>query len=118
MLDHRPVEPGTVSVSHRKNAYGKRGGRGLAVAGFFAPFVVAAIAWLALPGEGLAQVSGSDPLNVLQQLQRNGTGGISGLGGLNSGVVDTTTQLPQNQTLLPQTSALAMRQPPSRLEQI
>ena len=105
-------------MSHRKNAYGKRGSRRLAVAGFFAPFVVAVMAWLGAPGEGLAQVSGSDPSNLLQQLQRNGAGGLSGLSGLNNGVVDTTTQLPQNQTLLPQYSTLAMRQPPSRLEQI
>jgi protein involved in polysaccharide export with SLBB domain len=105
-------------VSHRKNAHGKRGGRGLTVASFFAPFLVAVIACLGVPGEGLAQVSSSDPLNLLQQMQRNGTGGIGILGGLNNGVVDTTSQLPQNQTLLPQVSPLAMRQPPSRLEQI
>ncbi|HWU55228.1 MAG TPA: polysaccharide biosynthesis/export family protein, partial [Rhizomicrobium sp.] len=108
-------------MSHRKNAYGKRGGRSLAVAGFFAPFLVAAIAWLGASSESLAQVSGSDQLNVLQQMQRNGLGGInglSGLGSLNNGVVDTTSQLPQSQTLFPQFSTLAMRQPPSRLEQI
>jgi len=108
-------------VSHRKNACGKRGDRGLAVAGFFAPFLIAAIAWLAAAGEGLAQVSGSDPLSVLQQAQRNGLGGangLSGLSGFNNGVVDTTSQLPQNQTLFPQYATQTMRQPPSRLEQI
>jgi protein involved in polysaccharide export with SLBB domain len=90
----------------------------LAVAGFLAPFLIAVIACLGAPGEGLAQVSSSDQLNLLQQMQRSGTGGITGLGGLNNGVVDTTSQLPQNQTLFPQLSTLAMRQPPSRLEQI
>ena len=108
-------------MSHRKNAHGKRGGRGLAVAGFLLPFLVAVLGWLASPGEGLAQVSSSDQLNVLQQMQRggiNGGGGLSGLGGFNNGVVDTTSQLPQNQILFPQMSTAAMRQPVSRLEQI
>jgi polysaccharide export outer membrane protein len=107
-------------VSHRKNAHGKRGGRSLAVTGFLAPFLVALV-WLGLPSQGSAQISGSDATNLLQQAQRNGLGGVnalSGLGALNNGVVDTTSQLPQNQTLSPQFSTLVMRQPPSRLEQI
>jgi len=92
----------------------------LAVAGFFAPFFVAAIAWLGGSGESAAQVSGSDPLNLLQQMQRGGLGGAGGLGlgSFGNGVVDTTSQLPQSQTLAPQFSTLAMRQPASRLEQI
>ena len=57
-------------MSHRKNACGKRDGRAWATAGFFAPLLIAAIGWLASPGEGLAQVSGSDPLSVLQQRER------------------------------------------------
>src|SRR5262249_1443594 len=86
---------------------------------FFAPFLVTTLAWLGAPSEGLAQVSsGSDQLNLLQQMQRNGAGGLGVLGGLNNGVVDTTSQLPQSQTLFPQFSTLAMNQPPSRLEQI
>ncbi|HET7086137.1 MAG TPA: SLBB domain-containing protein [Rhizomicrobium sp.] len=72
---------------------------------------------MAASGQGLAQVSGNDPLNLLQQIQRGSSGGLGGLGGLNGGVVDTTSQLPQNQILQPQ-SMLAARQPPSRLEQI
>jgi polysaccharide export outer membrane protein len=105
-------------VSHRKNACGKCRSRGLAIAAFFAPFLLAAIGWLAMPGESLAQVSGADPLNLLQQMQRGGLGGLGGLGNLNNGVVDTTSQLPQNQTLQPQSNMLAPRLPPSRLEQI
>jgi protein involved in polysaccharide export with SLBB domain len=105
-------------VSHRKNACGKRRSRGLAVAAFFAPFLLAVVGWLAVPGEGLAQVSGSDPLNLLQQMQRGGLGGLGGLGTLSNGVVDTTSQLPQNQTLQPQGNMFAPRLPPSRLEQI
>ena len=101
-------------MSHRKNAYGKRGGRRLAVAGFFVPFLVAAIAWLIASGESLAQIAAPDATNLLQQVQRGGLGpGIT-----TNGVIDTTGQLPQNQTLLPQTTTAAMRQPPSRLEQI
>ena len=66
-------------------------------------------AWLALPGDGMAQVSGSDPL-MLQQLQRGGLGGFNG-------VVDTTTNQPASQTLQPQLPPIN-RQEPSRLEQI
>ena len=75
--------------------------------------MLAAIGVLALSNEGRAQVSGSDPLTILQQAQRGG------LGNLANGVVDTTSSLPQSQTLQPQSSMSASRQqPPSRLEQI
>ena len=96
-------------MSHRKNAHGKRAG--LAVGGFFAPLIFAVVGWLAQSGDGLAQ--GADPAAILQQAQRNG-----GLGTLNNNLVDTTGQLPQNQTLIPQMATQLTRQPPSRLEQI
>jgi protein involved in polysaccharide export with SLBB domain len=64
----------------------------------------------------------SDPLSLLQQMQRGGLGGAlgGGLGGLGGGSTDTSSSssLQQNQTLQPQTPAVPMRQPPSRLEQI
>ena len=103
-------------MSHRKNVCGKR--CRLAAAAFFLPFALAAIGLLALSGKGWAQVSGSDPLTMLQQMQRGGLGGLGALGTLNGGVVDTTSQLPQSQTLQPQNNMLAFRLPPSRLEQI
>jgi protein involved in polysaccharide export with SLBB domain len=97
-----------------KKPCGQRRGHGLSAAAFFAPFLLAALGWLALPGNGLAQTSASDPLSVLQQMQRGPAGGTGGL--LGNGVVDTTTNLPQNQILQPATPQLP--QPPSRLEQI
>ena len=54
---------------------------------------------------------------MLQQLRGGLGGGQGALGGLNGGTVDSTSQLPQNQTLQPQ-SPLATRLQPSRLEQI
>ena len=99
-------------MSHRKNACGKRGERRLAVAGFVAPLVIAAIAGFFQTGESLAQVSGPDAL--LQQLQRGGLGpGLT-----TNGVIDTTNQLPQSQIFSPQMTTSALRLPPSRLEQI
>ena len=117
MLDQRPVEPGIAFVSQPKNAGGKRRSHGLSVAGFFAPFLLAVAGWLALSGDGLAQSTGTDPLSLLQQVQRSGVGGLGGLGSLGNGVVDTTTNLPQSQTLQPQTGPI-VSQPRSRLEQI
>jgi polysaccharide export outer membrane protein len=100
-------------VSHRKNACGKRPGRGLTAATFFAPFLLALTLWLAAPGEGLAQITNpTDPLGLLQQ-----RGGLGIYGGLNNGVVDTTTQGAQTQILQPQ-ALLPVRLPTSRLEQI
>ena len=91
-------------MSHRKNACGKRPGRGLTAATFFAPFLLALTLWLAAPGEGLAQnTNPTDPLSLLQQTQRNGLGAF---GGLNNGVVDTTTQGAQTQILQPQACQL------------
>jgi protein involved in polysaccharide export with SLBB domain len=69
------------------------------------------LALLALSGNGLAQTSNSDPLSLLQQMQRGSTGGLGNIGN-----VDTISNLPQNQVLLPEGSQPA--QPPSRLEQI
>jgi protein involved in polysaccharide export with SLBB domain len=109
-------------VSHWKNACGKRHGRSLTGVGFFAPLILMGIALLAAPREGLAQVSTTDPLTILQS-QRGGAGGLGGLGGLggfgglNSGVVDTTSQMQQPQILQPQLLA-PVRLPQSRLEQI
>jgi polysaccharide export outer membrane protein len=105
-------------VHQPENSCGDRRSRGLSAAGFFAPFLLAAIGWLALPSGGHAQGLGSDPTQLLQQLGRGGLGGgLGALGGLSNGVVDTTTNQPQSQTLQPQ-SPLTMRQQPSRLEQI
>jgi polysaccharide export outer membrane protein len=106
-------------VSQPKNTCGKRHVRGLSAAGFFAPLLLVLVSWLAAPGDGLAQVSGTDPLSVLQQMQRQGTSGLGGLGGLNNnGVVDTTSSLPQSQILQPQVITQTPPQPRSRLEQI
>jgi polysaccharide export outer membrane protein len=104
-------------VSQPKNAGGKRRSHGLSVAGFFAPFLLALGCWLAMPGDGLAQSSATDPLSLLQQVQRGGAVGLGGLGNLGNGVVDTTSGLPQSQVLQPQ-AAVAASQPRSRLEEI
>jgi polysaccharide export outer membrane protein len=121
MLERRLSNPGSPFVSQPKHAGGKRRGHGLSVAGFFALFLLILTGWIALPGDGLAQSSGTDPLSLLQQVQRGSVGGLTGLGGLGSGlgngVVDTTTNLPQNQTLQPQNATVAPL-PRSRLEQI
>jgi polysaccharide export outer membrane protein len=107
-------------VSQPKNTGGKRRSHGLSAAGFFAPFLLAVACWLAMPGNGLAQGAGTDPLSLLQQVQRGaagGVGGIGGLGGLGNGVIDTTSNLPQSQTLQPQVGA-PTAQSHSLLEQI
>lgn len=98
-------------MSHRKNACGKR--RGLAAAGFFFPFVLAAAGILVAPHAGLAQITPNDPLAILQQ-RGLGTGGMGGFG---NGVVDTTTPAAQPQLLQPQLLA-PVNLPQSRLEQI
>jgi polysaccharide biosynthesis/export protein len=103
-------------VSLPKKPCGQRRGNRLSAAAFFAPFLLAVVGWLISSGSGLAQVSGSDPLSVLQQLQRGTTGGLGGLGSLGNGVVDTTSGLPQSQVLLP--AGPQLLQAPSRLEQI
>src|ERR1700744_1251524 len=74
--------------------------------------------WLVVPGDSLAQTSSTDPLSLLQQVQRGGsTSGLGGLGGLSNGVVDTTSSQPQSQILQPAVGAPAIL-PQSRLEQI
>jgi protein involved in polysaccharide export with SLBB domain len=104
-------------VSLPKKPCGQRRSLGLSAAVFFAPFLLAVVGWLALSGNGLAQTtSGSDPLSLLQQLQRGSTGNLGGLGSIGNGVVDTTSNLPQNQILYP--VGVQQPQPPSRLEQI
>ncbi len=118
MLDQRPVEPGYHFVLLPKKPCGQRRSLGLSAAAFFIPFVLALAGWLALSGNGLAQSLGSDPLSVLQQLQRGTTGGVGGLGSLGNGVIDTTSNLPQSQILQPVGPQLVQNQPPSRLEQI
>lgn len=106
-------------MSQPKNIGGKRRSRGFLSAGFFAPLLVALVGWLTPSGDSLAQISGSDPLGLLQQVQRGGLGGLGGgLGGLGGGITDTTSAPTQNQTLQPQAPAVPNRQPPSRLEQI
>lgn len=100
-------------VPYPKTSGGQRPSRYLAMAGFFAPFVLAVAGWLATSSDGLAQAT--DPLQMLQQVQR---GGLGGLGALSGGVQDLTTNQPQSQTLQPQTPLRAFRLPTSRLEQI
>jgi protein involved in polysaccharide export with SLBB domain len=103
-------------VALLKKPCGQRRSLGLSAAAFFAPFLLAAFALLALPGNGLAQTSNADPLSLLQQFQRGNAGGLGALGTLGNGVVDTTSTLPQSQLLLP--AGPQQLQPPSRLEQI
>lgn len=101
-----------------------RRSRCLSAAGFFLPFLVALAGWLVLPSSGMAQ--SSDPLSLLQQMQRGGLGGVlgGGAGGLGGGLGsgggsgDLTSSAAQNQTLQPQVPTVSNRQPPSRLEQI
>ena len=101
-------------MSHRKNTCGESRNRGLAVLGFLAPLFLAGICLVASSHDGLAQISGSDPLSALQAQRGLGVGG---LGGLNGSVVDTTTQMQQPQFLQPQLLA-PVALPQSRLEQI
>lgn len=105
-------------MSEPKNAGGKRRSRGLSNAGFFVPLLLVMASWLAVPGDSLAQTSGSDPLSLLQQVGRGTSGGLGGLGGLGNGVVDTTSTQPQSQVLQPAVGGLAPVLPRSRLEQI
>lgn len=95
-------------------------GRGVSLAAFFAPFALALAGFLLTSNPSMAQAGGGDSSQLLQTLGgRGGNGGLGGLFGFNNGgVVDTTTQLPQSQTLQPQNSLQVMRLPQSRLEQI
>ncbi|HEY2010117.1 MAG TPA: SLBB domain-containing protein [Rhizomicrobium sp.] len=103
-------------MSQPKNVGGNGRSYGLSVAGFFASFLLVVAGWLALSDDGLAQSTGTDPLSLLQQVQRGGVGGLGGLGSLGNGVVDTTSNLPQSQVLQP---VVPQQVPPtSRLEQI
>jgi protein involved in polysaccharide export with SLBB domain len=86
----------------------------LSAAGFFAPFLLALLCSLAVPGESLAQTN--NPLSVLQQLQGNSSRGLGGLFS-NSGIVDNTIPQGQNQVLQPQ-SGTQSNSAASRLEQI
>ena len=92
-------------------------GRGVSLAAFFAPFALAFVGFLLTSNPGTAQVMGGDVSQLL-----GGAGGRNNGMGLfgfsNNGIVDTTQQLPQSQTLQPQNSLRAVRLPPSRLEQI
>ena len=102
-------------MSNRKYAGGKRDRRSLAFVFFFSPFLLAVSGWLALPTQSLAQGVDTNPLTLLQQSQN---GGLTGLGGLNSGgTIDTTSSQPQSQVLQPQILTPTL-QPTSRLEQI
>ncbi len=105
----------TQSKSNRANWLG----RGVSLAVFFAPFALALAGFLLTSNQGMAQSLGGDS-QLLQTLGgRGSSGGLGGLFGFNNGgVVDTTTQLPQSQTLQPQNSPQVTRLPQSRLEQI
>ena len=65
MLDQRPTKLRAFAVAHFRNIGGKNR-RSLAV-GFFMPWL-AAIVLVGMPDRGLAQIGGSDPLSVLQQM--------------------------------------------------
>jgi polysaccharide export outer membrane protein len=106
-------------VSQRKSNRANWLGRGVSLAAFFAPFALALAGFLLTSNPGMAQSAGGDS-QLLQSLGgRGGNGGLGGLFGFNNGgVVDTTTNLPQSQTLQPQNSQMAVRLPQSRLEQI
>jgi len=116
VLDQALIQFRAVAVAHRINT-GTRG-RGFAVAAFFAPLVLGLLALVASPGSSVAQIGASDPLSMLQQLQRGGLGS-GGIGGLNGNTtVDTTSGGPQNQILQPQALASPQAIPRSRLEEI
>jgi len=102
-------------VSFPKKA-GRRLDRIVSVAWFVAPFLLVLIGSLAAPTDGLAQVSATNPLSVLQQLQGSGSRNLGSIFS-NTGIVDNTIPQSQNQTLQPQSGGLANLLP-SRLEQI
>src|SRR5437868_983717 len=93
MLDHPPVEPGTLFVASLQ----KRGrhGRILSVAGFTAPLLLAVLSAM-LPSDSMAQ--GVNPLQLLQQSQGRSLGSIFS----NTGIVDNTIPQSQGQVLQPQ----------------
>ena len=92
-------------------------GRGVSLAAFFAPFALALAGFLLTSNPGAAQVMGGDASQLLGGANgRNNGMGLFGFS--NNGIVDTTQQLPQSQTLQPQNSLRVVRLPPSRLEQI
>jgi len=100
----------------RKKVFRRRFRSRSAVSVFFAPFVLVIAGWLCPAGLSQAQTPAD---SILQQVQRGGgTNGLGALGGLNSGIIDMTTNQPQTQTLMPQMPLTTFRQPPSRLEQI
>ena len=117
MLDHRSVELGSTEVPNRKKLCGRGRSRGVSIAGFLAPFLLALIGWLALASDSQAQIGGDATGLLLQNMQRGGNN-LGILGGLNNGIVDTTTSQPQSQVLQPELSAVARQLPSSRLEQI
>ena len=87
-----------------------RHGRILSVAGFVAPWLLAALS-LGIPSDGMAQAV--NPLSILQQSQSRSLGSIFS----NTGIVDNTLPQSQDQTLQPQLGMTASTAP-SRLEQI
>jgi polysaccharide export outer membrane protein len=87
-----------------------RPGRVLSIAGFVAPWFLAALS-LGLPSHGMAQAV--NPLAILQQSQGRSLGSIFS----NTGIVDNTLPQSQDQTLSPQVGAQSVLLP-SRLEQI
>lgn len=103
-------------MPNRKEPCGHRRSLCLSALGFFAPFLIALAAWLALPGTGMAQIGGADPSALLQGLQRSGLGGIGSSS--SAGNSDISAAVPQAQTLQPQTIQMNPRLPSSRLEQI
>ncbi len=89
---------------------GGRYGRIVSIAGFAAPVLLAVVSLL-LPSDGMAQAV--NPLSILQQSQGRSLGNLFN----NSGVVDNTTPLGENQVLQPQSGGPTTLLP-SRLEQI
>jgi polysaccharide export outer membrane protein len=88
-----------------------RRGRILSIAGFVAPWFLAALS-LGLPSDGMAQAV--NPLSILQQSQGRSLGSIFS----NTGIVDNTLPQSGDQTLTPQMGAQSTYLLPSRLEQI
>ena len=91
----------------------------MSIAALCAPFVVALVGFLLTSNPGAAQmVDPSQMVGGLGGSNGRGNGVGMGFGFSNNGIVDTTSSLPQSQTLYPQNPARVVKLPPSRLEQI
>jgi polysaccharide export outer membrane protein len=97
-------------VPQRKISRAKWLDRGVSMAVFFTPFMLALAGFLLTSNLGIAQSAGTDASQLMQQLGGRAGGGAG---------AETGAAVPQNQTTLqPQNMLLNPRLPPSRLEQI